>query len=234
MEEALVGGGREVFKIIVAKSRRGLGPLLRQAEKRRIPVEFSDRGRLDKLCPGAHQGIVALVAPYRYWDLEALRARALEATEPVCLLALDGVEDPMNVGSILRVAGAFGVGGVVIPKDRACGLTPAVAKASAGAVEHVAVARVVNLVRALEELKEGGFWVVGTAPEASVAVDDFDWAIAAVVVLGGEKKGMRPLVAAACDETVAVPLDGPVGALNVAATAAIVCYEIWRQRRSKA
>ncbi|MFQ6671756.1 MAG: 23S rRNA (guanosine(2251)-2'-O)-methyltransferase RlmB [Candidatus Tectimicrobiota bacterium] len=233
VEEAIASGRREVLKLMVAKGRRGLGPLVRRAERRRIPVEYADRGRLDRLCPSSHQGVVALMAPYRYWDLGELGARASEGPEPAWLLALDGVVDPMNFGAVLRVAGAFGVDGVVIPRDRACGLTPAVVKASAGAVEHVAVARVVNLVRALQELREAGFWVVGTAPEASVAVDAFDWGRAVVVVLGSEGRGMRTLVAATCDETVSVPLPGPIGALNVATVAAIVCYEVCRQRRAR-
>ena len=233
VEEAIAGGHREVFKLVVAKGRRGLGGLLRRAERRRIPVEYSDRAHLDRLCPGSHQGVVALVAPYRYSDLSELAARASEDTGLAWLIALDGVVDPMNLGAVLRVAGAFGVGGVVLPRDRAVGLTPAVAKAAAGALEHVPIARVVNMVRALEELKKAGFWVVGTAPEASVAVDAFDWRRAVVVVLGSEGKGMRPLVTATCDETVSVPLPGPIGALNVASVAAIVCHEVCRQRRDK-
>lgn len=233
VEEAIAGGHREVFKLVVAKGRRGLGRLLRLAERRRIPVEYSDRAHLDRLCPSSHQGVVAVVAPYRYCDLSELVTRASEDTGLAWLIALDGVVDPMNLGAVLRVAGAFGVGGVVLPRDRAVGLTPAVAKAAAGALEHVAIARVVNLVRALEELKKAGLWVVGTAPKASVAVDAFDWRRAVVVVLGSEGKGMRPLVTATCDETVSVPLPGPIGALNVASVAAIVCYEICRQRREK-
>jgi 23S rRNA (guanosine2251-2'-O)-methyltransferase len=232
VEEAIASGRREIFKLVVAKGRRGLRPLVRQAERRRIPVEYSDRGHLDRLCPSSHQGVVALLAPYRYWELAELRARALEGPGPACLLALDGVVDPMNLGAMLRVAGAFGIGGVVIPRDRACGLTPAVARASAGALEHVAISRVVNLVRALEELKKAGFWVVGTAPEAPVAVDEFDWdGRDVVVVLGSEGKGMRTLVGDTCDAVVSVPLPGPIDALNVATVAAIVCYEIRRQIR---
>lgn len=233
VEEAIAGGHREVFKLVIAKGRRGLGRLLRLAERRRIPVEYSDRAHLDRLCPSSHQGVVAVVAPYRYCDLSELVTRASEDTGLAWLIALDGVVDPMNLGAVLRVAGAFGVGGVVLPRDRAVGLTPAVAKAAAGALEHVAIARVVNLVRALEELKKAGLWVVGTAPKASVAVDAFDWRRAVVVVLGSEGKGMRPLVTATCDETVSVPLPGPIGALNVASVAAIVCYEVCRQRREK-
>ncbi len=233
VEEAIAGGHREVFKLVVAKGRRGLGRLLRLAERRRIPVEYSNRAHLDRLCPSSHQGVVAVVAPYRYCDLSELVTRASEDTGLAWLIALDGVVDPMNLGAVLRVAGAFGVGGVVLPRDRAVGLTPAVAKAAAGALEHVAIARVVNLVRALEELKKAGLWVVGTAPKASVAVDAFDWRRAVVVVLGSEGKGMRPLVTATCDETVSVPLPGPIGALNVASVAAIVCYEVCRQRREK-
>ncbi len=234
VEEAIASGQREVFKLVVAKGRRGLGSLVRQAERQRIPVEYSDRGHLDRLCPSAHQGVVALLAPYRYLELGELLARASEGSGQACLLALDGVVDPMNLGAVLRVAGAFGVGGVVVPRDRACGLTPVVARASAGALEHVAIARVVNLVRALQELKKAGFWVVGTAADASVAVDAFDWeGRAVVVVLGSEGKGMRALVADTCDAVVSVPLPGPIGALNVATVAAIVCYEIRRQKRPK-
>lgn len=233
VEELISSGRREVYKLLVAKGRRGLGPLLRQAERRRIAVEFSSRGKLDELCSSPHQGVVALASPYRYWEVGELRERASEGEGSSCLLALDAIEDPMNLGAVLRVAGAFGVAGVLITRDRACGLTAAVAKASAGAVEHVAVARVVNLARELEELKKAGFWVIGTAPEATESVDGFSWDRDVVVVLGSEGRGMRPLVASKCDATVAVKLPGPVAALNVAATAAILCYEIWRQRRAR-
>jgi 23S rRNA (guanosine2251-2'-O)-methyltransferase len=232
VEELLVSGRREVFKLIVAKGRRGLGRLLRQAERRRVPVEFTSRSELDRLCPGSHQGVVALAAPYRYWDIEELKARSLEGSGYGLLLALDAVEDPMNLGAILRVTGAYGADGVLIARDRACGISPAVAKASAGALEHVAIARVVNLPRALEGLKKDGFWVIGTSPESPQSLDSFDWCRDVVVVLGSEGRGIRPLVASTCDTTVAVPLQGPIAALNVAATAAILCYEVWRQRRS--
>jgi 23S rRNA (guanosine2251-2'-O)-methyltransferase len=233
VEELIASGRREVYKILVAKGRRGLGPLLRQAERRRIVVEFSNRGQLDQLCASPHQGVVALASPYRYWDVEELKERFAKSKGLSCLLALDAIEDPMNLGAVLRVAGAFGVDGVLITRDRACGLTPTVAKASAGAVEHVSVARVVNLTRALEELKEAGFWVIGTDPEASESVEGFGWDRDVVIVLGSEGRGMRPRVASTCDATVAVPLPGPVAALNVAATAAILCYEICRQRRQR-
>lgn len=232
VQELLASGRREVYKLLVAKGRGGVGPLLRQAERLRIHVEFSARSRLDSLCPGPHQGVVALVAPYLYRDIDDLVAEARAKPGRACLLALDRVEDPMNLGAIIRVAGAFGAGGVVISKDRACGVTPTVVKASAGAIEHVAVARVGNLVQALEGLKDGGFWVVGTAADAPERVDSFDWDRDVVVVLGSEGRGIRPLVASACDASVAIPLAGPVEALNVAASAAVICYEIWRQRKS--
>lgn len=233
VEELIASGRREVYKILVVKGRKGVGPLLRQAGRRKIPVEFSSRSTLDKLCPSPNQGVVALASPYRYWPFEELIEAARQHGGPRCLLALDSLEDPMNLGAVLRVAGAFGIDGVLMMRDRACGLTPTVAKASAGAVEHVAVCRVVNLARALEELKEEGFWVVGTSPEADQSVDDFDWARDVVVVLGSEGRGMRPLVASTCDAMVTVPLPGPVAALNVATTAGILCYEVVKQRRAK-
>jgi 23S rRNA (guanosine2251-2'-O)-methyltransferase len=231
VEEALSSGKREVYRLVVARGRRGLESILRRAEEKRIPVEVSDRRRLDELYAGSHQGVVALVAPYPYWELADLVEQARRASGPPVILALDSLQDPVNLGTILRVAAAFGVEGVVVPRDRSCGLTPSVVKASAGALEHVAVSRVVNLSRALNELKREGFWIVGTSDRGPTRVDEFDWGRPVVVVLGGEGKGMRPLVEKSCDEVVAIPLPGPIRALNVAVAAAILCYEIIRQRR---
>ena len=173
----------------------------------------------------AHQGICAEVSAYRYADPDAL----LGAEEPL-LLALDGVEDPQNLGAICRTAEAAGATGVVIPERRAAEVTPAVCKASAGAVEHLAIARVRNLADFLRDARERGCWVYGAGADARRGYDEPDYRGGVVVVLGAEGRGLRPRVAAACDEVVAIPMRGRIDSLNVSAAAAVLAYEILQQR----
>lgn len=172
-----------------------------------------------------HQGICAEVESYRY----AAASDLLAAREPL-VVALDEVQDPQNLGAICRTAEAAGATGVVLPERRSAEVTATVAKASAGAVEHLAVARVRNLADFLADAKAAGCWCYGADAEASVPYDQPDYSGGAVLVLGAEGKGLRPRVAAACDELVAVPLHGRVGSLNVSATAAILLYEMLQSR----
>jgi 23S rRNA (guanosine2251-2'-O)-methyltransferase len=174
------------------------------------------------------QGVVASVAPYRYYELREIPAP--EAGRVPFILALDGVEDPRNLGSLLRVADAAGADFVIIPKRRSAHVTAAVAKASAGAVEHVRIARVSNVSSALLRLKEDGFWVVGAESESGVAPWELDLAVPLVVVLGGEGGGMGRLVRERCDHLVSLPMNGKVSSLNVANAGAVLLYEALRQR----
>jgi 23S rRNA (guanosine2251-2'-O)-methyltransferase len=161
-------------------------------------------------------------------------AAAEASGRPPLVVLLDGVEDPHNLGAVVRSAHALGAHGVVLPRDRAAGVTPAAAKASAGAVEHVAIVRVTNLVRALEELKEAGLWAVGAVPEGERDIASVDLRGPTALVLGGEGQGIRPLVQRTCDHLVRIPMLGRVGSLNASAAAAIALYEAVRQRAETA
>jgi 23S rRNA (guanosine2251-2'-O)-methyltransferase len=170
--------------------------------------------------------VVAVCAPKAYDGLESLVA----ATERPLLVVLDGVEDPANLGAIVRTAVAAGANGIVIPERRAAGLSPAVARAAAGALEHAKVARVTNLVRALMELKKHQVWIYGFEARAEKSYLDLDYRRACALVLGGEGHGLHRLVREACDEVASIPLRGPVPSLNVSVAAAVVLYEAVRQQ----
>jgi 23S rRNA (guanosine2251-2'-O)-methyltransferase len=175
-----------------------------------------------------HQGIVAEVDPYPYAD-----ASSLLQTEDALVIALDQIQDPQNLGAICRTAEVAGASGVVITARRAAGVTPAVCKASAGAVEHLAVARVRNLADWLAEAKRTGAWVYGADPDAETALHAVDLRDRSVIVLGSEGRGIRPRVAASCDALVSIPQRGAVGSLNVSAAAAVLLYEAVRQRTAR-
>lgn len=194
-------------------------------------VEFR---RLDQITGGAtHQGIVAQVAPYDYLDLQDLIDRAKAASEQPVLLAADGITDPHNLGAIIRTAEALGAHGLLIPQRRAVGVTSTVAKVAAGALESLPVARVTNLSRALEQLKESGFWIYGTAANAAQPVDTVKFTGAIVLVIGSEGDGLSLLTQRCCDELVSIPLQGVTPSLNASVAAGMVMYELFRQRRSQ-
>jgi 23S rRNA (guanosine2251-2'-O)-methyltransferase len=173
----------------------------------------------------AHQGVCAEVSPYAYAD-----AGALLGAPDALVVVLDEVTDPQNLGAVCRTAECAGATGVVIPERRSAEVTPAVCKASAGAVEHLALARVRNLADFLAQAKQAGAWCYGAAAGARTAYDAVDWRGPVVLVLGSEGRGLRPRVAAACDDLVALPLAGRIGSLNVSATAAVLLYEVLQHR----
>ena len=190
------------------------------------PVQPATGAELHERCGSPdHQGVVAQVGPYPYASLDDLLARP----DPL-LVALDEVQDPQNVGAICRTAEAVGADGVLLPERRAAHVTPAVAKASAGAVEHLPIAIVRNLADALGEARERGCWVYGAAAEARTSYDAVDWRGGIVIVLGAEGRGLRPRVAASCDDLVSLPLRGRVESLNVSATAAVLLYAALQAR----
>jgi 23S rRNA (guanosine2251-2'-O)-methyltransferase len=210
---------------------RAFADVEKGARERGAKVRVAPRSRLDRLAGVTqHQGIVAVVADYRYRDLDEILTAAGESGRPPLLVLLDGVEDPHNLGAIVRSAHALGAHGVVMPRDRAAGVTPSAAKASAGAVEHMAIARVTNLVRCIEELKTSGIWTVATVPDGDVPLSSVDLRGPIALVLGGEGQGIRPLVRKSCDHSARIPMLGKVGSLNASAAAAIVLYEATRQR----
>ncbi len=236
VREFLRAGGEGIAELWLGEgSERGraFADLAGLARGRGAKVREAPRPKLDRLAgTDRHQGVVAVVADYRYRDLEDLLQAAAAAGEPALLVVLDGVVDPQNLGAIVRSAHALGAHGVVIPKDRAAGVTPATAKASAGAVEHCPVARVTNLAQALEAMKEAGLWAVATDAEAPEDLSEVDLSVPTALVLGSEESGVRPLVRRTCDRVARIPMKGKVGSLNASASAAIALYEVARQRRA--
>ena len=241
-EELIVGrnavsealrAGRPIDRLLVAKGDRNgrLGPILAQCRERGILIKETDPRRLDELCGSNHQGVAAVAACKEYATVEDILALAAERGEPPFVVLCDELEDPHNLGAILRTAECAGVHGVVIPKRRSAGLTAVVDKASAGAAEHMLVARVPNIPAALKELKEHGLWVYGTAANANGALWKTDMKGPICLVIGSEGFGMGRLVADSCDFTVSIPLLGKVTSLNASAAAAVMIYEVLRQRR---
>lgn len=223
--EALRSKRREVYEVLDSV---GDEEVASEAAIRGVSVKRVPRGRIEELARGGvHQGVVARVGPYPYSGLEEL----LAAPDPL-VVVLDGVTDPRNLGAVLRVADGAGASGVVIPKDRAVGVTPVVVKASAGASEHVPVARETNLRRAVEKMKQAGVWTYAAEGEAAGATSytDLDLSGPVAFVLGSEGRGVRRLVREACDAIVSVPMNGVVSSLNVSVAAAVLLFEARRQR----
>ncbi|MEK6526183.1 MAG: 23S rRNA (guanosine(2251)-2'-O)-methyltransferase RlmB [Nitrospirota bacterium] len=232
VREALRSGARPLLRLLVIRLDRQFADLVRLARSAGIPVHVEPRPVLDRLVPdGRHQGVVGLVASKRYADPKEVLDYARARGEPPFLVILDGVEDPHNLGAVLRTAEAAGVHGVFIPERRAVGLTGSVAKASAGALEHLRVARIQNISRLIEALQAEGVWVYALDAESQKPYTALDLRGPLALVLGGEGKGVRPGVLEKCDERVRIPMLGQVSSLNVSAAAAIVMFEAVRQRR---
>jgi 23S rRNA (guanosine2251-2'-O)-methyltransferase len=229
--EAIVAATPALERIHVSRETHSpkVKEILAMARERKIPVRKDERVVLDRLARGAvHQGIVALSAEFAYASFEDLFRR-----DRPCVVVLDGVEDPHNLGAVIRTAEGSGASGVVVPERHAAPLSAAVGKASAGALAHVPVVRVTNLVSALGELKKRGLWVVGVDAAAKTSWTDFDYSVPVALVLGGEHRGLRRLVRENCDALVQLPMFGKVGSLNVSVAAGIVLYEVVRQRTPK-
>jgi 23S rRNA (guanosine2251-2'-O)-methyltransferase len=225
--------GRGVDRLLVWKGAEGsIQKLIDLAREKGVAVQFAEKHAIDREAgPGAaHQGVVAFVSDYEYADVDDMLARARALGEPPFLVVADGIEDPRNLGAIIRTAEAAGAHGVVIPKRRAAHVSGAVAKTSAGAVEHLPVARVPNTARALRALKDEGLWIVALDMGGGSCFErDLTGGVALVV--GGEGGGLGRLVRETCDLTVSVPMYGKVASLNAACAAAVVLYEVRRQRR---
>ncbi|MGH9770005.1 MAG: 23S rRNA (guanosine(2251)-2'-O)-methyltransferase RlmB [Blastocatellia bacterium] len=233
--EALRARRRAIHKILIASGVRQsrLNELVETARRAGVAVEKRDRRALDELTHNAnHQGVVAMVAPLdrknAYVEAEAILD---SMSDPPLVVLLDGVEDPHNLGAILRSCECAAVDGVFIPEHRAAGLNETVAKTSAGAIEYVRVARVTNLVPLIDELKDRGVWVVGVEGGTENVYSDFDLKASLAVVLGSEGKGIRRLVREKCDAIVSIPMRGRINSLNVSVAAGVVLFEIVRQRR---
>jgi 23S rRNA (guanosine2251-2'-O)-methyltransferase len=234
--ELLRSSGRRADEVAVLSGAHGpLAEVVALARRAGVKVSFRTRDQLTAMAGSQeHQGVVARVTAAEYVDLEDLLALPAERNEPTFLMALDQVQDPRNLGAVLRTADAFGAHGVIIPKHHAVGLTEAAARTAMGAMEHVRVARATNMVAALEKLKESGVWIYGTSLTEGVAPWAADLRGPICLVLGGEGEGLRPLVVRACDVLLTIPMRGSVGSLNVSAAGAALAYEVARQRHESA
>lgn len=231
--ELLRASSRQVDEVaIVAQGRSpALQELLALARSQGVKVSFRTREQLTAMAGTPyHQGVVARVAAASYADLDSLLTVAAGRAEPAFLLALDRVQDPRNLGAVLRSAEATGAHGLILPKHQSVGLTPGAAKSATGAQEWLSVARVTNLVQALEALKKEGIWIIGTTPKGGASPWAADLRVPLCLVLGGEEGGLRTLVARSCDLLLTLPMKGKLESLNVAAVAAVLCYEVVRQR----
>lgn len=235
MAEALQARPKEIHQIYYfSKARHSrLNQLVEQARQQGIKLIGASKIQLNQAAQStSHQGIVAVMEDYSYIKSDKLIAEALDKEERPLLLLLDGIQDPHNLGAVLRSAEVFGVNGIILPQDRAAGVTPAVAKVACGAADRLPISLVVNMVRCMEILKSCGFWLAGATPEDGSPPMNFDLTGPIALVIGGEDKGLRPLVKRKCDFLLSITQLGEVSSLNTAVAAGILLYEIQRQRNS--
>lgn len=227
--------GRPIQRLLIAEQRkadRGISEIIRLARSAGTEIRMTTRDALNREAANAvHQGVLALAAAREYAALDDILQVPSRRGQVPLYLVLDGVEDPRNLGAILRTAEAAGVHGVVIPERRAAGLTDTVAKAAAGALEYVPVVKVVNIVNTIEELKKTGIWVAAAEAGGDMQYWDADFVRPTALVLGGEDKGVRRLVREHCDYTLSLPLMGKISSLNVSVAAGVLLYEVLRQRK---
>lgn len=228
--EALRSNPKRVHKIFIQKEARNkkISQIIWLAHEHHIPFLFVPRQKLDSIDKN-HQGAVAMLSPKEFSSLESI----LKVSEQPFLLLLDGVEDPQNFGAIVRNAEGGGVDGIVIPERHSVGLTSTVASVSAGALEHIKIARIKNLAQTADMLKERGIWIIGAEEGSSSYWYEFDYTQPVAIVLGSEGKGLRPLIKKKCDKILSLPHFGKVSSLNVASAASIFIYEVIRQRMSR-
>ncbi|MFK4014537.1 23S rRNA (guanosine(2251)-2'-O)-methyltransferase RlmB [Bacillus cereus] len=224
--------GRDINKIWIAEgaAKGQVQIVLALAKENKIILQHAPKKKLDQLVEGNHQGVIAQVAAYQYAELEDLFKVAEKRNEDPFFLILDEIEDPHNLGSIMRTADATGAHGIIIPKRRAVGLTASVAKASTGAIEYIPVARVTNLSRTIDELKERGLWIAGTDAKGKTDYRNLDGAMPIGLVIGSEGKGMSRIIGEKCDFLITLPMVGKVTSLNASVAASLLMYEVYRKR----
>ena len=225
--------GRPISKIFIAAGEHqgSIREIIALAKDKGIPVQTAESQKMEAMSLGVrNQGVVAMVSPVAYSSVDEMVALAESRDEKPCLILLDQLKDPQNLGAVLRTVDAAGAHGVLIPQRRSCQLSAAVAKASAGAIEYVKVAQIGNVAQTLEELKKQGFWVVGTDPEKGASYYDVDLTGPVVIVIGDEGEGMARLTRERCDSLVQIPMRGKVQSLNASVASAIILYEMIRQR----
>lgn len=228
-------GSRGVFELYVQTTATDhrLENILALAKERGVRVIKREREDLTRMCGSSHhQGMALKVAPFPYSDIDDIISKASERSNGGFILILDGIQDPHNLGALIRTAACAGVDGVIIPKDRACGITSAAEKASAGAVETIPVAQVTNIAQTLESLKKSGYWVYGLAGEAGQSLYSIEFSGSVVIVVGSEGEGIRPLVRKQCDMLMSIPLFGGVGSLNASVAGGIALFEVAKKLKA--
>lgn len=231
-----VAAGRDMEKVWLAEGlkKKSVEDLVRQLEEQKIPYHWVPRSKLDQAAENQnHQGIAAQVSSYQYAALEQILDRANKKGELPFLLLLDGIVDPHNLGTVLRTADATGVHGVIIPKRRAVGLTATVAKTSAGAIEYVPVAKVTNVNRTAEYLKQQGIWLVGTAGEAQQSYETVDYNMPVALIIGNEGQGISQQLKKKCDFLVHLPMKGKVSSLNASVATGVMLYQVLQSRNAQ-
>lgn len=227
-----IRSGRDINKIWVSEgaNKGQIHKLLELANQNKVLVQTAPNKKLDGMVKGNHQGVVAQVAAYEYVEIDDLFEVANSRNEQPFFLILDEIEDPHNLGSIMRTADAVGAHGIIIPKRRAVGLTSAVAKASTGAIEYIPVARVTNLARTVDDLKQRGVWIFGTDAKGADDYRNMDGQISLGLIIGSEGKGMSRILKEKCDFLIKLPMVGKVTSLNASVAASLLMYEIHRKR----
>jgi 23S rRNA (guanosine2251-2'-O)-methyltransferase len=228
--------GRDMEKVWFSEGlkKKAIEDLIRKLEEQKVPYHFVPRAKIDQIAEQQnHQGIAAQVSSYQYVTVEDILARARKSGEQPLLLLLDGIVDPHNLGTVLRTADATGVHGVIIPKRRAVGLTATVAKTSAGAIEYVPVAKVTNINRTAEQLKEQGVWLVGTDGEAKQTYETVDYTMPIALVIGNEGQGISHQLKKKCDFLVRLPMRGTVSSLNASVATGVMLYQVLQSRKTQ-
>jgi 23S rRNA (guanosine2251-2'-O)-methyltransferase len=234
VREALLSGSLNAQRVFVGTKNPNphLQTVMDLARKAGVSITFSSREELDRMARGGvHQNIVAVIQEFPYADLSQVLSRSAREGIKKLILILDSIQDPQNLGSLIRTASGTGVHGLILPKDRAAGITPSVIKVSAGATAHLPIARVVNIANTIEILKREGIWVYGSAGEANTSVYQLDFTVDVAIVVGSEGKGIRPLVKRKCDQLFSIPMEGPISSFNASVSGGMILYEVMRQRR---
>jgi len=233
--EALKAPDTKIKEILIAQGRRkDVGKILRLAEGRQIRIQYREKNELNTIVKASvHQGVIAVVQGYEYATVEEIIDKWKISDSRALILVLDSIQDPQNLGACIRTANVCGAHGVVIPKDRAARITPAVVKASAGATACTSVVQVTNIVSTLKRLKQEGIWIVGAVGGAEKSLFQQDLTDDLAVVIGSEGQGIRPLVLQNCDLIVSIPMSGEISSLNASVAAGIMLYEVVRQRLSR-
>lgn len=232
--EALRSGGRRFNKVYLLKGRRDkdIDEIVLLAKRLGAAIYYEPREILDRIAPHKrHQGVAGIVSPKEYATIEDILDAARSRNEVPFIFIIDGIEDPRNLGAIVRSAEGAGVHGIIIPERRSVGITDLVSKASAGAIEYMPVARVVNIVKAIDLLKNNGLLVLGLDAKAKDSYLDLDYSVPIAAVIGNEGSGIRRLTLERCDDLVSIPLKGKVSSLNISVAASIFAFEVLRQRR---